>query len=62
MGRRLRSKEDEGVCLFSREQPGQRALALEGKCLWCTPARMKEAAHNPAKKRNAMTDLKKFEA
>ncbi|CAK0875921.1 unnamed protein product [Prorocentrum cordatum] len=59
MGRRLRSKEDEGVCLFSREHPGQRAMALDGKCLWCTPARMKEAASNPAKKRNAMTDLKK---
>ncbi|CAK0844936.1 unnamed protein product [Prorocentrum cordatum] len=62
MGRRLRSKEDEGVCLFSREHPGQRARALDGKCLWCTPARMKEAASNPAKKKEAMTDLKKFEA
>ena len=62
MGRQLKSKTDCGRCVFSKDSPGQRAKALDGQCLWCTPARMKEAARNPAKKKNAVTDLKKFEA
>ncbi|CAK0885979.1 unnamed protein product [Prorocentrum cordatum] len=61
MGRKLKGKGDCGVCAFSRAEPGERALAAGGQCVFCTPARMKEAAQNPMKKKkNVMADLNKF--
>ncbi|CAK0836004.1 unnamed protein product [Prorocentrum cordatum] len=60
MGRKLKGKGDCGVCAFSRAEPSERALAAGGHCVFCTPARMKEAAQNFMKKKHVMADLNKF--
>ncbi|CAK0824368.1 unnamed protein product, partial [Prorocentrum cordatum] len=61
MGRQLRGKQDCGTCVFSTAAPGNRARALGGQCVFCTPDRMKEAARDTMKKQNVVAASKKFE-
>ncbi|CAK0908773.1 unnamed protein product [Prorocentrum cordatum] len=61
MGRKLRAKQESGICVFSTVKPGLRARAPGGHCVFCTPERMKEAAGNPTKQMHVVSALKKFE-
>eukprot|EP00959_Pyramimonas_sp_CCMP1952_P247877 5181706-Pyramimonas_sp.AAC.1 len=61
MGRKLRAKQESGVCVFSTVKPGLRARARGGQCVFCTPERMKEVVGNPIMQMNVVSALKKFE-